>query len=104
MLAFVGPPKNKIIQVNHINGKKKDNVLENLEYVMPSDNMKHAVENGLLSTTKAIIQYKDGVLINEFYSIAETSRQTNLKECTIRYSCKHPNSKSKHGFKFEYKK
>ena len=40
-LAFIGPvPQGK--QINHKNGIKDDNRLNNIEYVTPSENLKHA--------------------------------------------------------------
>jgi len=49
MLAFVGESG---LQVNHINGLKTDNQLENLEYCTGSENMIHAFKNGLKKGSK----------------------------------------------------
>ena len=43
--AFLGPREG--MEVNHINGDKTDNRVENLEWVTPSQNILHSLANGL---------------------------------------------------------
>lgn len=51
--AFLDNPKNKK-EVNHINGDKQDNHVDNLEWVTSSENLIHAYETGL---KKANVKY-----------------------------------------------
>ena len=62
-LTFIPNPKNKP-SVNHKNGDRYDNRVENPEWVTPSENLKHASENGLLSPSRG--ENHGGSKLNEF--------------------------------------
>lgn len=44
--AFIRNPENKC-EVNHIDCDKSNNKLENLEWVTPLENVRHAIDNGI---------------------------------------------------------
>lgn len=47
--AFIPKPTDKgKVEVNHIDGDKGNNTLENLEWLTHKENIEHAIENGLL--------------------------------------------------------
>ena len=88
--TFIENPKNKPY-VNHINGKKDDNNVENLEWVTPSENTQHAVKTGLFQNKrkKAVVQYNlDGEKMMIFESATEAARQTGGSQSKITMCCR----------------
>lgn len=80
-LAFIENPDNKE-QVNHKNGVKKDNRLENLEWMTRSENVIHAFATGLNQTPVISVDQLslDGEFIATHKSITEATLAVGLKE------------------------
>lgn len=88
--TFIPNPENKPF-VNHINGNRSDNNVENLEWVTPSENTQHAVATGLMNNgrKRAVIQYNlNGDKMMTFESASEAARQTGSLQSKITMCCR----------------
>lgn len=83
---FVPNPDN-LPEVNHKDGNKLNPDYINLEWSTRSDNMIHALDNGLQKCRKITEQLLNGEVIARYRSCAEASRVTGIGESTLNNAC-----------------
>ena len=96
-ITFIPNPEHKT-QINHKDGNKLNNNVNNLEWCTISENMIHAYKHNLMKNTinstkqrlsKPVSQYtKDGVFIKTYKSITEANQITGIHYSNIGRSCR----------------
>jgi len=96
-IAFI-PNPNNYKEVNHLNGDKLDNRIENLEWVTRSENIIHSYETGLQKPKKSKVT--EDVFIKICFEI-ENGEKIGL--VLDKYNCSNRvyNYRKKHGYKYK---
>ncbi len=113
--AFIPNPQKKC-QVNHIDGNKSNNCVENLEWVTASENIRHSFASlGKKSPNKGrfgkshyasvqIFQYSlDGKFVRAWDCVSDAARGLNCNPSQILNNAKG-RTKTCHGFMWRYEK
>lgn len=95
--AFIPNPK-ELTQINHKDGDKTNNTVDNLEWCSPSDNIKHSCRILHARPEYVVRQFsKNGELIEEYANTGIASENTGIGRSNI-LSCLIGRQKSAGGF------
>jgi hypothetical protein len=104
-------PRSKVVKtnpnnyniVNHIDGNKLNNKVENLEWTTYQGNAIHSVVTGLRTNVKKVVQIdENNIIIATYTSCLDAARQLNVNAGSVNKCCKGIIKSCGNGLRFHY--
>lgn len=102
--TFLPPARRDQTVVNHLNGIRADNRVENLEFATYGENSRHAHRTGLIKTRRPVKQFTlAGMFVKDFRSMSEALKSLpGAKSSGSISSCCNGKARTAYGFMWKY--